>query len=71
MNDTAIEAVDANALAPNEIRLGKTATTVVFSLAIYGGQDLTRKGVSKTKQILANRKAKRNAKKAAADIPEQ
>lgn len=58
---------------PKELRIEANgiAAIAVISLATYGAQDLTRKGVAKAKKIRANRKAKKAAEKAQADTPEQ
>jgi hypothetical protein len=60
--DNTVEAT-AKPLIPDEIRLNRTAAAVVLPLAIYGGQDLTRKAISKTRNFVANQKARRAAKK--------
>lgn len=68
MNDTIETATEA--LPTEYTKLDNTMTVVVWSLAIYGGQDLTRKGINKVKQVRANRKAKKaNEKAVAANNP--
>jgi hypothetical protein len=48
----------ANEALPTEYtKLDNAVTIVVWSLAVYGAQDLTRKGISKIKQVRSNRKA--------------
>lgn len=42
-------------------KLDNVVTVAVWSLAIYGAQDLTRKGVNKFKQVRANQKARKAA----------
>lgn len=42
---------------PKEIRLKGPAAVAVISLAAYGAQDLTRKGIAKAQEIRTNRKA--------------
>lgn len=64
--ETAVEAVSES----NVISIPFTAVAVTVSLAAYGAQDLTRKGVKKAKLIRANRKAKKaNEKAVAANNP--
>lgn len=46
-----------NAIPADVIRIPPAAAAAVVSLAVYGAQDLTRKGISKVKRIHANRKA--------------
>lgn len=55
----------------HEIKVEGIAAYAVFALATYGAQDLARKGVAKTKQIRADRKAKKAAKKAESNTPKQ
>lgn len=71
--DNTVEAPATRQLVPDEIRLSKTAAAVIFPLAIYGGQDLTRKAISKSRQIIADRKTKQAAKKTVepTDTPSQ
>lgn len=70
--DNTVEATATSPLVPDEIRLSKTAAAVVFPLAIYGGQDLTRRAISKSRRIVANHKARRAAKKVETPVtPEQ
>lgn len=59
------ESIEATteALPTSGITFGPIPSTVVFSLAAYGAQDLTRKGIRKAKSIRDNRKAKKAAKK--------
>jgi hypothetical protein len=58
--DTTVEAIKENP----EIAVPRTAAAAVVVLAIYGAQDLTRKGVRKVTQIRENRKAKKAEEKA-------
>jgi hypothetical protein len=56
--ETAIDAVNET----NVIRIPGTVVLGVTSLAVYGAQDLTRKGINKVKQIRSDRKAKQALK---------
>jgi hypothetical protein len=56
--ETAVEAVAES----NVISIPFTAVAVTVSLAAYGAQDLTRKGVKKAKLMRENRKAKKALK---------
>lgn len=55
------EIVEQASTGFREISVPTTAVAVVLPLAIYGAQDLTRKGVRKVKQINENRKARKAA----------
>lgn len=68
--DNTIEAATETLPTEYVVQLGQGAAIVVFSLATYGAQDLTRKGVSKVKQFRANRKAKKAAEKVETDTPQ-
>lgn len=57
--ETALEATTAP-----EIAVPRTAAAVVVVLAVYGAQDLTRKGVRKVTQIRKDRKATKAAEQA-------
>lgn len=61
MSDTIETAIEATT-AP-EIAVPRTAAAAVVVLAVYGAQDLTRKGVRKVTQIRKDRKAKKAAEK--------
>lgn len=70
MSETAIIEETIESLPENGIKVTGTAAYVVFTLAIYGAQDLTRKAVAKTNKFRANRKAKKAAEKAQSDTPQ-
>jgi hypothetical protein len=58
---------------PQELRIEATGVVAIaiISLATYGAQDLTRRGVAKANQIRINRKARKVAKQAETATPEQ
>lgn len=62
MSDTIENAIEATTGNP-EITVPRTAAAAIVVLAVYGAQDLTRKGVHKVTQIRENRKAKKAAEK--------
>lgn len=57
MSDTIETAIEATT-AP-EIAVPRTAAAAIVVLAVYGAQDLTRKGVRKVTKIREDRKAKK------------
>lgn len=69
MSDTIETALEATT-AP-EIAVPRTAAAVVVVLAVYGAQDLTRKGVRKVTQIRKDRKAKKASEQVKTDTHQQ